>query len=161
MSLLIPPSRRFAKVLRVEAKAFLQRQNAFVALVIDAISSIPANLLPTGTLLLEDFRAADDSDGYLRFLEGVDGEINVLVEVASWRRSGWFGRRWYEVKANDALPEGLFQEAWNLLQTGSGLDRYQQLSADEMPDGHLVKLAKLFVGRKVIGTTPGGRIHLQ
>jgi hypothetical protein len=148
---------RFAKVLRVEARSFLQRQDAFVALIIDAIGSIPVDLLPPGKLLLEDFRADDNSDGYLRFFAGADGQFTVLVEVASLRRSGWFGRRWYEVGANVGQP-GLLHQAWALLQTGSGLDRYQQASEDEMP---LEKLARAFAGREVIGNIPGGRICLQ
>src|SRR5437660_979468 len=157
MSLLVPPSTQFAQMLRVQAKAFLQRQDAFVASVIAAIGSVPADLLPAGELLLEDYRADDNSDGYLRFLGGADGQLTALVEVASLRRSGWFRGRWYEVRANVGLPEGSLHEAWDLLQTGSGLDRYQPPSEDEMTCARLASL----IGRPVISNMPGGRIRLQ
>jgi len=157
MSLVVPPSARFTQVFRVEAKAFLQRQDAFVAAVIAAIGSLPEHLLPAGELVLEDYRADQDSDGYLRFLGGADGRLTALVEVASLRRSGWFRGRWYAVRANVGLPEGSLHEAWELLETGSGLHRYQPAPDDEMPCGRLAGL----LGRPVIGNMPGGRIHLQ
>jgi hypothetical protein len=147
---------RFAKVQRVEARTFLQRQDAFVALIVDAISSIPVDLLPAGKLLFEDYRATESSDGYFRFFAGANGEFTVLIEVASLRRSGWFGRRWYEVQANVGQP-GLLHQAWRLMETGSGLDRYQQTSEDEMP---VARLAKAF-GREVISNLPGFRVFLQ
>jgi hypothetical protein len=157
MSLIMPPSTRFAHVLRIEAKAFLQRQDAFVASVIAAIGSTPVNLLPAGHLLLEDYRADDNSDGYLRFLGGADGRTTVLVEVASLRRSGWFRGHRYEVKANVGLPKESLNEAWRLLQTGVGLEQYQKPSEHEMLCDQLTKV----FGREVYGNIPGGRICLQ
>ena len=157
MPLVVPPSTRFTQVLRVDAKAFLQRQDAFVTSVIAAIGSLPAELVPDGNLLLEDYRADGNSDGYLRFLGGADGRLTVLVEVASLRRSGWFRRRWYEVGANVGLPQGSLQQAWDLLRTGSGLDWRQPTPDDEMPCARLARL----IGRPVLGNMPGGRIYLQ
>jgi hypothetical protein len=81
----------------------------------------------------------------------------VLVEVESLRRSGWFRGRWYDVMANVGLPEGSLQEAWDLLQTGAGLDRYRPSPDDEMPFAQLARL----IGRPVSGNMPGGRIRLQ
>jgi hypothetical protein len=144
-------------VIRVEADAFLQRQDAFVASVIAAIGSLPGDRLPPGTLVLEDYRADHNSDGFLRFLGGAGGKLTVLVEVISLRRSGWFRGRWYDVMANVGLPEGSLQEAWDLLQTGAGLDGYRPPPDDEIPFAQLARL----IGRPVSGNMPGGRICLQ
>jgi hypothetical protein len=157
MSLLLPPSTRFADAFRVEARAFLQRQDAFVALVIGAIGSLPADLLPAGQLVLEDYRADQCSDGYLRFFGGADGRISVLVEVASVRRSGWFGGGSYEVMANARLPECSLDAAWGLLRTGAGLDQYRPGPEDQIPCGKLAR----FLGRPVIGNVGGERISLR
>lgn len=157
MSLILPPSARFARACRVEAKAFLHRQDAFVAAVVAAIGSTPVDLLPAGVLVLEDYRAVDGSDGYLRFLGGAGGPITVVVEVASVRRSGWFRGRWYDVMANIGLPDGALDEAWDLLQTGAGLGRYPDAPGDERPSGQLARL----LGRPVMGNVPGGRIRLS
>jgi hypothetical protein len=142
---------------RVEAATFLQRQDAFVASIIEALGSTPLELLPAGNLLLEDYRADENSDGYFRFLGGADGRIKVLVEIASLRRTGWFRGRWYEVMANVGLPDNSLRPACDLLQTGSGLEQYSPPPADEMPSA---QLAKAF-GRPVIGNFPGGRIRLH
>jgi hypothetical protein len=157
MSLLIPPSTQFATVFRAEAAAFVHRQDAFVASVIEALGSTPPDLLPAGNLLLEDYRADETSDGYLRFLGGTDGKITVLVEVACLRRSGWFRGSWYEVMANVGLPDDLLRPAWDLLQTGAGLEGYSPPPADKMPFGQLASK----IGRPVIGNMPGARIRLQ
>jgi hypothetical protein len=154
----MPPSKQFSFVFRVEATVFLQRQDAFVAGMIKVLASFLAKQLPSGNLLLEDFRADEDSDGYLRSFEASEGKIRLLFEVASWRRSDELVSPYYEVMANTQLPEEMLLPVWDVLRTGSGLDKYHSFVDPKMPSAAV--LAER-LARPVIGTQQGERIRLQ